>query len=184
MRACRAGCASLLKHAQAIHVQFEDEAGDLQLGWRLVRNGHDRAGTAWLRRHLPQAVALATSRNPSIKVGVEGGYDDALMRMLKQGDIDMAPIYAANCRPDLRRVCHYRGDCAGGERANFPVHLPQLPDQRKKRGLRSIKIGRYLALNWTTHALRIVAWLDRNRRAPSSIARFGHSSRRRLPIHG
>jgi DNA-binding transcriptional LysR family regulator len=82
--------ASLLKHAQAIHVQFGDAKREIEslAGGRYgtVMIG---AGPAWLRRHLPQAVALATSKNPSIKVSVEGGYDDALMRSLRQGDLDM-----------------------------------------------------------------------------------------------
>jgi DNA-binding transcriptional LysR family regulator len=81
---------SLLRHAEAIHVQFGDAKREIE-GLKGGRYGTVLigAGPAWLRRHLPRAVAIATSKNPSIKVNVEGGYDDALMRSLRQGDIDM-----------------------------------------------------------------------------------------------
>jgi LysR family transcriptional regulator of gallate degradation len=81
---------SLLRHAQAIHVQFGDAKREID-GLKGGRYGTVLigAGPAWLRRHLPRAVGLATSKNPSVKVSVEGGYDDALMRSLRRGEIDM-----------------------------------------------------------------------------------------------
>ena len=119
---------SLLKHAQAIHVQFGDakrEIDSLSGGrYGTVMIG---AGPAWLRRHLPQAVARATSKNPSIKVSVEGGYDDALMGALRRGEIDMV---LADSRQKNRRAisicaCSPRTGCA-----SVAARTTNLPDAR------------------------------------------------------
>ena len=81
---------SLLRHAEAIRVQFGDAKSEIES----LRGGKYGtvligAGPAWLRRHLPRAVAIATGKNPSIKVNIEGGYDDALLRALRRGELDM-----------------------------------------------------------------------------------------------
>jgi DNA-binding transcriptional LysR family regulator len=81
---------SLLRHAEAIGVQFRDAKNEIES----LRGGKYGtvligAGPAWLRRHLPRAVAIATGKNPSIKVNVEGGFDDALLRALRRGELDM-----------------------------------------------------------------------------------------------
>ena len=47
------------------------------------------AGPAWLRRHLPLAVARTVKRNPAIRVRVDGGFDDILLRALRRGDVDL-----------------------------------------------------------------------------------------------
>ncbi len=80
---------SLLRHAEAMHVQVQDALNEIE-GLRggtigVVTIG---AGPSWLRRHLPLAVARTLSRNPGLKVRIDGGYDDALLRALRHGEVD------------------------------------------------------------------------------------------------
>ena len=80
---------SLLRHAEAMHVQVQDALNEIE-GLRggaigVVTIG---AGPSWLRRHLPLAIARTLSRNPSLKVRIDGGYDDALLRALRHGEVD------------------------------------------------------------------------------------------------
>lgn len=80
---------SLLRHAQAMHVQARDALNEIE-GLRggtigMVTIG---AGPSWLRRHLPRAVARTLSRNPSLRVRIDGGFDDALLRALRHGEVD------------------------------------------------------------------------------------------------
>lgn len=80
---------SLLRHAQAVQVQVEDalkEIGGLRGG--ATGDVSIGAGPAWLRRHLPLAVSRALSANPGIRVRIEGGIDEALLRALRQGELD------------------------------------------------------------------------------------------------
>ena len=81
---------TLLRHAQTLNVQLSDAIKEL----RFLQDGMAGsvaigAGPAWLRRLLPQAVAGATKRNPAIRVRVDGGYDDLLLRALRRGDVDL-----------------------------------------------------------------------------------------------
>ena len=81
---------SLLRHAEAIKVQFGDAKNEIEA----LRGGKYGtvvigAGPAWLRRHLPAAVAAAIGKNPSIRVRIDGGFDDALLRALRHGEVDM-----------------------------------------------------------------------------------------------
>jgi LysR family transcriptional regulator of gallate degradation len=80
---------SLLRHAEAMHVQVQDALNEIE-GLRggaigVVTIG---AGPSWLRRHLPLAVARTLSRNPDLKVRIDGGYDDVLLRTLRHGEVD------------------------------------------------------------------------------------------------
>lgn len=47
------------------------------------------AGPAWLRRLLPEAVSRAIARHPRLNVRIVGGFDDALLRDLRSGEIDL-----------------------------------------------------------------------------------------------
>jgi len=81
--------SSLLRHAEAMHVHVQDAKNEIE-GLRggtfgLVTIG---AGPAWLRRHLPVAVSRTLSRNPGIKVRIESGYDEGLIRLLRRGEVD------------------------------------------------------------------------------------------------
>lgn len=79
----------LVSHAQAVRVRIDDAVGELEA----LRDGHRGhvtigAGPAWLRRHLPLAVSRALEARPGIRVRVVGGFDEALLRGLRHGDLD------------------------------------------------------------------------------------------------
>lgn len=81
----------LLRHAESVSVQVQDalaEIGSLRGG--TVGSVKIGAGPAWLRRHLPLAVARTVARNPGIRIRIEGGFDDALLRALRRGEVDFA----------------------------------------------------------------------------------------------
>ncbi len=81
--------ASLLRHAETVNVQMRDAVREIES----LRGGTSGtvaigAGPAWLRRHLPLAVARTLNRNPAMRVRVEGGFDDILLRALRRGEVD------------------------------------------------------------------------------------------------
>jgi DNA-binding transcriptional LysR family regulator len=96
---------SLLRHAESIHVQVQDALGELE-GLRGGAIGEVKlgAGPAWLRRHLPLAIARAIEANPGIRIHVTGGFDDALLRALRRGELDfvVAEMPSADRARDLR----------------------------------------------------------------------------------
>ena len=81
---------SLMRRAQIVQVQLRDaveEIEDLRGGTAgRVTIG---AGPAWLRRHLPEALARVLARKPALKARIEGGFDDALLRALRRGEVDL-----------------------------------------------------------------------------------------------
>jgi LysR family transcriptional regulator of gallate degradation len=98
---------SLVRHAQAVQVQLDDAVGELDG----LKNGAEGqvmigAGPAWLRRHLPLAVARTLAGRPRLKVRIFGGFDEALLRSLRHGDIDfvVAELPAAEAESDLTIV--------------------------------------------------------------------------------
>ncbi len=95
---------TLLRHAEAVHVQLKD-AGDVIGALRngtfgIVRIG---AGPTWLRRHLPAALAKVIAKHPDIRVQVDGSFDETLFRALRQSELDfvVAEIPASEDRQDL-----------------------------------------------------------------------------------
>jgi DNA-binding transcriptional LysR family regulator len=80
---------TLKRHAEAIHVQMKD-AGDEITALRNGTFGTVRigAGPAWLRRHLPLAVAKTIAKHPDIHVQIDGSFDETLLRSLRQGELD------------------------------------------------------------------------------------------------
>ncbi len=98
---------SLLRHAETLSVQLRDAIGEL----RALKEGMSGtvtigAGPAWLRRHLPLAVARTVKRNPAIRVRVDGGFDDVLLRGLRRGDVDLvvAEIPSLESAKDLKVI--------------------------------------------------------------------------------
>lgn len=96
--------ATLLRHAEAVHVQIKD-AGDEVAALRngtfgIVRIG---AGPTWLRRHLPIALAKVIAKHPDIRIQVDGSFDETLFRALRQSELDfvVAEIPASEDRQDL-----------------------------------------------------------------------------------
>jgi LysR family transcriptional regulator of gallate degradation len=96
---------TLLRHAEAVHVQMADATAELASqrsgGFGAVAVG---AGPAWLRRHLPQAVARTIARYPGIRVKVGGGFDEELFRSLRRGEFDFVVAEL----PDDRRGLEVR----------------------------------------------------------------------------
>lgn len=93
---------TLLRHAEAVHVQVGDASSEIAA----LRSGtfgavSVGAGPAWLRRHLPLAVAQTVARHPGIRIRVGGGFDEQLFRSLRQGDFDF--VVAELPQPEDRR---------------------------------------------------------------------------------
>jgi LysR family transcriptional regulator of gallate degradation len=79
----------LVRHAQAVRVQINNAVGELD-GLRTGAEGQVMigAGPSWLRRHLPLALVRALAERPRLKVRIFGGFDEALLRSLRHGDLD------------------------------------------------------------------------------------------------
>ena len=98
---------TLLRHAEAVHVQISDASGEIAA----LRSGtfgavSVGAGPAWLRRHLPLAVAQTVARHPGIRIKVGGGFDEELFRSLRRGDFDF--VVAELPQPEDRRGLEIR----------------------------------------------------------------------------
>jgi DNA-binding transcriptional LysR family regulator len=98
---------SLFRHVQTLNVQLNDAISEL----RSLQDGMSGtvtigAGPAWLRRHLPLAVARTVRRNPAVRVRVDGGFDDVLFRALRRGDVDLvvAEIPSLEHAKDLKVI--------------------------------------------------------------------------------
>jgi LysR family transcriptional regulator of gallate degradation len=96
---------TLLRHAEAVHVQMTDATAELAAqrsgSFGAVSVG---AGPAWLRRHLPLAVARTVARYPGIRVKIGGGFDEELFRSLRRGEFDFVVAEL----PDDRRGLEVR----------------------------------------------------------------------------
>jgi len=79
----------LVRHAEFIKIQMTDARAELNA---LQKGDNGKvtigAGPAWLRRHLPLAVAQCVSTRPDLKVMIVGGFDEALLRKLRRGEVD------------------------------------------------------------------------------------------------
>lgn len=80
---------ALRRHAERVNLQVQEAVKEVAS----LRGGESGtvavgAGPAWLRRHLPLAVARTVARNPSLRVHVFGGFDDMLLKALRSGDVD------------------------------------------------------------------------------------------------
>jgi LysR family transcriptional regulator of gallate degradation len=120
------------------------------------------AGPAWLRRHLPLAVARTLSGRPRLKVRIFGGFDEALLRALRHGDLDfvVAELPGTETESDLQILpltsdnlgvaCRKGHPLAGQKRIDlkallaFPWVLPA-NNPRARRKLESLFIARDIA---------------------------------------
>jgi DNA-binding transcriptional LysR family regulator len=96
--------ATLLRHAEAVHVQIKDADDEITA----LRNGtfgtlRIGVGPAWLRRHLPVALAKVIAKHPDIRIQVDGSFDETLFRALKQSELDfvVAEIPSSEDRQDF-----------------------------------------------------------------------------------
>ena len=150
---------SLFRHAQTVNVQMQDairEIGSLRGGTPgTVAIG---AGPAWLRRHLPLAVARALKRHPAMRVRIDGGFDDILLRALRRGEVDfvVAELPSPEMAQDLSLIpltsdslgviCRLghplaaNGRVEPGHLLDFPWALPPL-STRTQRRLRALFVA-------------------------------------------
>ena len=96
--------ATLLRHAEAVHVQVKDARDEIAARrngtFGIVRIG---AGPTWIRRHLPVALAKAIAKHPDIRIQVDGSFDETLFRALRQSELDfvVAEVPASEDRQGL-----------------------------------------------------------------------------------
>ena len=91
---------SLLRHAQAIQVQIGDATGELaSLKSGVGTPVHIGAGPSWQRSHLPTAIARAMAADPKLRLRVIGGFDEALLRALRGGDLDFVVAELPQAEP-------------------------------------------------------------------------------------
>jgi len=123
---------SLVRHAESISVQVQDALAEIgSLSGGAVGTVKIGAGPAWLRRHLPLAVARTVARNPGIRVRIEGGFDDALLRALRRGEVDfaVAELPSVETSQDLN-ILPLTSDRLGACcRAGHPLHAAPEPPQ-------------------------------------------------------
>lgn len=79
----------LVRHAEFIRIQMMEARAELHA----LQKGDNGvvtvgAGPAWLRKHLPVAVANCISTRPDLRIKIVGGFDEALLRKLRQGEVD------------------------------------------------------------------------------------------------
>jgi DNA-binding transcriptional LysR family regulator len=94
----------LVRHAEAMQVQVGDAVGELDS----LKNGGGApvnigAGPSWQHSHLPTATARAMRLHPKLRLRVIGGFDEALMRALRRGELDfvVAELPIAETADDL-----------------------------------------------------------------------------------
>ncbi len=95
---------ALLRHAKLVGVQLRDAVAEI----RAVSGGEVGeigvgAGPSWLSRFLPVAVSRLVAKRPGVRVRVVGGFNDRLMRALRDGDLDLlvAALPEGLAEPDL-----------------------------------------------------------------------------------
>lgn len=143
---------SLARHARQVQLQLREAKVELD-GLRAGDSGvvSIGAGPAWERRHLPLAVARATATRPRLAVRVIGGFDEALLRALRRGELDfvVAELPAPGTAGDLEitplaadalTVCARREHPLARQREvtieqllEFPWVLPSGPTRVRQR---------------------------------------------------
>ena len=147
---------TLLRHAEAVHMQVGDASSEIAA----MRSGtfgsvSIGAGPAWLRRHLPLAVARTVARDPGIRIRVGGGFDEELYRSLRRGEYDF--VIAELPQAEDRRGLDVRpltsdelGVCC---RADHPLAA------RRRVAMRDLLRYSWVLLPRTTRAQRRLAAL-------------------------
>jgi DNA-binding transcriptional LysR family regulator len=131
---------SLLRHAETVNTQVRDAVREIEsLCGGTSGTVAIGAGPAWLRRHLPLAVARALKRNPSLRVHVDGGFDDILLRALRRGEVDfvVAELPSPETARDLRMIPLTSDTLGAACRRNHPL-----------AGKRRLPMARLLEYPW------------------------------------
>jgi LysR family transcriptional regulator of gallate degradation len=186
---------SLLRHAESIQVQFQDALGELEsIRAGVVGEVKVGAGPAWLRRHLPLAVARTVTAHPGIRIHITGGFDEALLRGLRRGDLDfvVAEMPSSDRARDLRLVpltadrlgvcCRPEHPLAGRKRAvpldallDFPWIMP--PSQtRAQRRLEALFVAQNLTPPIATIETESMAFLLRFLRHSDALTFTVHTT--------
>jgi DNA-binding transcriptional LysR family regulator len=139
---------TLLRHAEAVHLQVKDAGNEITA----QRNGTFGsvtigAGPAWLRRHLPLAIAKVIAKHPAIHIQIDGSFDETLLRALRQGELDfvVAEIPSPEDQQDLevvRLTADMLGVCC---RAGHPLasrRKPKMNDLLQYPWVRHLRITR------------------------------------------
>ncbi len=102
---------TLVRHARLLDVGLRDGLAEVEA----LKGGKAGfiavgAGPSWLSRFLPLAVSRLLARRPGVRVRVIGGFNDLLMRELREGKIDVVVAALPNdVAPDIT-VQHLSAD--------------------------------------------------------------------------
>ena len=80
----------LVRHARLIRTQVSEAMDDVREAGE-GRTGRIRigAGPSWVRRLLPDAAATLLRDRPGLALDVAGGFDESLLRLLADGELDL-----------------------------------------------------------------------------------------------
>jgi LysR family transcriptional regulator of gallate degradation len=143
---------SLARHARQIQLQLREARSEID-GRREGDTGVVTigAGPAWVRRHLPLAIARTMASRPRLSVRVVGGFDEALLRALRRGELDFvvaelpdsgasADLEVSPLAVDALTICAGARHPLAGERnvavarlLDFPWILPSGPTRMRQR---------------------------------------------------
>ena len=143
---------SLARHAKQVRLQLREAQSELaglkEGDTGLVAIG---AGPAWVRRYLPLAVARIMASRPKVDVRVVGGFDEALLRALRRGELDLVVAELPEQRSatdleimpiasDILAVCASTRHPLAGQKdvpvrrlLDFPWILPAGPTRVRRR---------------------------------------------------
>lgn len=81
------------------------------------------AGPTWLREKLPDAIAATIAADPTARIRLQAGYDDALLRALRSGALDavLAELPAVEEASDLALLQLAEDDFVVGCRRGHPL---------------------------------------------------------------
>lgn len=115
---------ALVRHADAIDAELRSALQEVD-AMRIARSGHIcvGCGPSEATRLLPIALDRLRSRSPGIRITVLYGLNEALMPMVKHGEVDFAvsSIPARSLDPDLRQVKLHEDRAAVIARTGHPL---------------------------------------------------------------
>lgn len=115
---------ALVRHADAIDAELRSAAQEID-ALRVAQSGHTcvGCGPSEATRLLPIALNRLRARAPGIRVTVLYGLNEALMPMVKHGEVDFAisSIPARSSDPDLRQIRVHEDRAAVIVRSGHPL---------------------------------------------------------------